>query len=79
MTIDKNHPCYKSNRICLNSHKNFTNISDDGIVVDGNTVMKHGYVNTTEIPNFKGDVQIFYIDLEKDIQPAVNIKIHIKR
>ena len=57
----------------------FTNISNDGIIVDGNTVMEHGYVDTTEIPNFKGDSHILYIDLKDDLQPGTNIKIHIKK
>ena len=47
--------------------------------MDGNTVMEHGYVVTSEIPNFKGDSHILYIDLKDDLQPGTNIKIHIKK
>ena len=47
--------------------------------MDGNTVMEHGYVVTSEIPNFKGDSHILYIDLKDSLQPGTKIKIHIKK
>ena len=41
--------------------------------------MEHGYVDTTEIPNFKGDSHLLYIDLKDSLQPGTKIKIHIKK
>ena len=77
------HPCFKPNRICLNSHQKFVNISTADITVTGQKVVKTGYVNASELPEklqLKEDyVHTYYIDLEKELEAGMNFSIVIQR
>lgn len=77
------HPCFKPNRICLNSHQKFVNISEADITVTGQKVVKSGYVNASELPEklqLKEDyVHTYYIDLEKELETGMNFSIVIQR
>ena len=82
-TENKTHPCYKLNRICLNSLENNVNISDKGVSVTGKNVLSSGYVNASKLPKNlvldNGFVHTYYIDLKEDLREGMNHTITIPR
>ena len=81
--VNDDHPCHKANRICLNSNKLYSNISDNAIIVEGKNISNYGYLNRSylSIDDWRklGNVHVFYIDLVDDITSGMKLKIQIKQ